>query len=160
MTIRGDKRKTAQQRTEARWSVIVDRDKVQFSDGQGLFMEHGNASPSAGAVGFGSVTVIERGGFIESIDIQGLLPCFTEEEQIDVLSSSSSDIPGDLLERERQFSSAREMDGGGGEGERRLLRCAVQQMGVTGGRELVQSEGIGEPWGRCWLREGPELRWM
>ena len=74
-----------------------------------------------------------------------------------LLSSSSSDITGDLLEREQQFSSAREMDGGAGEWERRLLSLAVQQMGVTGGRELVQSEGIGEPWGRCWLREGPEL---
>ena len=30
MTIRGDKRKTAKQRTEARWSVIVDRDKGCF----------------------------------------------------------------------------------------------------------------------------------
>jgi hypothetical protein len=27
MTIRGDKRKTAQQRTEARWSVMIDRDR-------------------------------------------------------------------------------------------------------------------------------------
>ena len=50
-----------------------------------------------------------------------------------LLSSSSSDITGDLLERERQFSSAREMDGVAGEGERRLLRLAVQQMGVKGG---------------------------
>lgn len=77
-----------------------------------------------------------------------------------LLSSSSSDITGDLLERERQFSSAREMDGGAGEGERRLVRLAVRQVGVTGGRELVQSEGMGEPWGRCWLREGPEPGWM
>ena len=27
MTIRGDKRKTAQQRTEARWSVKIDREE-------------------------------------------------------------------------------------------------------------------------------------
>ena len=46
-------------------------------------MENGNASPSAGEAGFGSVT--GRGGLIESIEIQGLLPCFTEEEQIDVI---------------------------------------------------------------------------
>ena len=77
-----------------------------------------------------------------------------------LLSSSSSDITGVLLERERQFNSAREMDGGTGEGELRLFRLAVQQVGMTGVRELAQSEGIGESWGRCWLREGPEPRWM
>ena len=52
------------------------------------------------------------------------------------------------------------MDGGAGEGERMLLRLAVRQVGMTGGRELVQMEGVGEPWGRCWKRGGPEPRWM
>ena len=32
--------------------------------------------------------------------------------------------------------------------------------GGDGGRELVQGEGIGKPWGRCWLREEPEPQWM
>ena len=41
------------------------------------------------------------------------------------------------------------MDGEAWEGEWRLLRFAVWQEGMTGGRELVQSEGIVEPWGRC-----------
>jgi hypothetical protein len=68
-----------------------------------------------------------------------------------LLSSSSSSKIGDLLERERQFSSAREMDGGAGVGWRRLLRLAVRLVGATGGRTLVQSEGIGEPSLECWL---------
>lgn len=42
-----------------------------------------------------------------------------------LLSSSSSDITGDLLERERQFSSAREMDG------------------VAGGAEVVEVDSMG-----------------
>ena len=71
-----------------------------------------------------------------------------------LLSSSSSDMTGDLLERERQFSSAREMDGGaggrggggGGEGAR--------------GREADQSEGMGEPSGERRWGERPEPRWM
>ena len=77
-----------------------------------------------------------------------------------LLSSSSSDMTGDLLERERQFSSAREMDGGAGGRGRRLLGLAVREVGVTRGREADQSEGMGEPsverrWG-----ERPEPRWM
>ena len=68
-----------------------------------------------------------------------------------LLSSSSSSIIGDLLERERQFSSAREMDGGAGVGGGRLLGLAVGGGGATGGRTLVQSEGIGEPSLECWL---------
>ena len=48
-----------------------------------------------------------------------------------LLSSSSSSKIGDLLERERQFSSAREMDGGTGVGWRRLLRLAVRLVGAN-----------------------------
>ena len=40
---------------------------------------------------------------------------------------------GDLLEREQQFNSAREMNRGAGQGKRKLLRLAVWQVGVTGG---------------------------
>ena len=47
-----------------------------------------------------------------------------------LLSSSSSDMIGDLLERERQFSSAREMDGGAGGRGRRLLGLAVREVGA------------------------------
>ena len=60
-----------------------------------------------------------------------------------LLSSSSSDMTGDLLERERQFSSVREMDGGAGGRGRRLVGLAVREVGVTRGREADQSEGIG-----------------
>ena len=59
-----------------------------------------------------------------------------------LLSSISSDMTGDLLERERVFSSAREMDGGAGGEERRLLRLAERSEMLTGVRELVQSEGM------------------
>lgn len=48
-------------------------------------MKNANASPSAREAGFGNVTVIGRSGLIESVEVQGLLPCFTEEEQIHVI---------------------------------------------------------------------------
>ena len=77
-----------------------------------------------------------------------------------LLSSSNSDMIGDLWERDRQFSRAREMDGGAEGGGRRLWRLAVREVGVTGGRVVVQSEGMGEPSGKCRLGERPEPRWM
>ena len=48
-------------------------------------MKNSNASPSAGEAGFGNVTVVGRSGLIESIVVQGLLPCFTKEEQFNVI---------------------------------------------------------------------------
>ena len=45
-------------------------------------MESSNTSPSAGEMGFGNVAVVGRSGLVESIVVQGLLPCFTEEEQV------------------------------------------------------------------------------
>ena len=43
-------------------------------------MESGNTSPSPGEAGFGDVAVVGGSGLIESVEVQGLLPCFTEEE--------------------------------------------------------------------------------
>ena len=63
------------------------------------------------------------------------------------LSSISSEMTGDLLERERQFRSAREMDGGAGGRGRRLLRLAARWVGMTGGRGLVQCAGMLVPSG-------------
>jgi len=66
-----------------------------------------------------------------------------------LLSSRSSDMISDLLASERVFNSAKEMDGGGremdggaGGRERRLLGLAVRNGLLTGVRELVQSEGM------------------
>ena len=57
-----------------------------------------------------------------------------------LLSSSSSDMTGDLLERERQFSSARK-DGWGSRREgTEVVGVAVREVGVTMGREADQSE--------------------
>ena len=52
------------------------------------------------------------------------------------------------------------MDGGAGGRVWRLLWLAVQEVGVTWGREADQSEGMGEPSGECRLGERPEPRWM
>lgn len=66
----------------------------------------------------------------------------------------STDMIGKLLARERVFSSAKEMDGGAGEREQRLLGLAERYRMVMGVRKLVQSEGMFVPllkW-RVWLR--------
>lgn len=66
----------------------------------------------------------------------------------------STDMIGNLLARERVFSSAKEMDGGAGEREQRLLGLAERYRMVMGVRKLVQSEGMFVPllkW-RVWLR--------
>ena len=49
------------------------------------------------------------------------------------LSNISSDMTDDLLERERQFRRAREMDGGAEGRGRRLLKLAARWVGMTGG---------------------------
>ena len=48
-------------------------------------MENSNASPLAGETGFGNVAVVGGNSLVESIVVQGLLPCFTEEERIKVI---------------------------------------------------------------------------
>ena len=48
-------------------------------------MKSGNASPSPGEAGFGDVAVVEGSGLVESVEVQGLLPCFTEEKQVNVI---------------------------------------------------------------------------
>lgn len=48
-------------------------------------MKSGNASASTREAGFGDVAVVGGSGLVESVEIQGLLPCFTEEEQINVI---------------------------------------------------------------------------
>ena len=48
-------------------------------------MKSGNASPSPGEAGFGDVAVVGGSGLVESVEVQGLLPCFTEEKQVNVI---------------------------------------------------------------------------
>lgn len=48
-------------------------------------MKNGNTSPTPGEARFGDVTVVGGSGLIESVEFQGLLPCFTEEKQVNVV---------------------------------------------------------------------------
>ena len=48
-------------------------------------MKCSNTSPSTREAGFGNVAVVGGSGLVECVEVQGLLPCFTEEEQINVI---------------------------------------------------------------------------
>ena len=48
-------------------------------------MYDSKTSPTPGEAGFSSVTVVGWSGLVESVEVQGLLPGFTEEKQVDVV---------------------------------------------------------------------------
>ena len=48
-------------------------------------MYDSKTSPTPGETGFSSVTVVGWSGLVESVEVQGLLPCFTEEKQVNVV---------------------------------------------------------------------------
>ena len=80
-------------------------------------MKSSNTSPSTREAGFSNVAVVGGSGLVESVEVQGLLPCFAEEEQINVIVQQQ-------LRYERGFV---------GEGTT-VQECEGDEWGSRGGR--------------------------